>query len=61
MRTMWSTMNSGLSREFINGVQTKQMCCICFAMVPVGELWKDKTGQKWDLCSDECANQAGAE
>lgn len=37
-----------------------KMCCICFKMTPVEDLWVDSKGQKWDLCSDKCAEQAGA-
>jgi len=36
-------------------------CCICFEAVANEDAWQDKDGQKWDLCSAECARQAGAE
>lgn len=43
------------------GNLTHQMCCICFKITPIEDLWKDSEGYKWDLCSVECANRAGAE
>ena len=26
------------------------MCCICFARVPVSELFTDRDGDRWDVC-----------
>lgn len=35
---------------------THKMCCVCFQMVAVENLWIDpETNLKWDLCSDACA------
>jgi hypothetical protein len=40
------------------GQLTHKMCCICFEMVPLRDLWRDVEGQQWDLCSDVCAAKA---
>jgi hypothetical protein len=41
------------------GNLTHKMCCICFEMTSVEDLWVDPMGVKWDICSAECAMQAG--
>lgn len=33
-----------------DGVLTHKMCCVCFEYIPVGELWQDENGQRWDVC-----------
>ena len=37
------------------------MCAICYAYheSPYPNLFVDDTGQKWDVCADPCAAQAG--
>lgn len=42
-----------------DGALTHQMCCICFKMRPLDMLWLDDLGEKWDICSPWCAQQAG--
>lgn len=36
-------------------------CCVCFRMVKVRDLFVDKSGQKWDVCSSNHAHKAGIE
>lgn len=31
------------------------MCCVCFALTPVEDAWRDDDEQAWDICSAECA------
>lgn len=35
------------------------MCPVCFKGTPVTDLFVDSSGQKWDLCSKECAARSG--
>jgi hypothetical protein len=42
-----------------SGHLTHKMCCVCFTMTPVEDLWVDDSGQRWDLCSEECAGELG--
>lgn len=42
-----------------DGVLTHKLCPVCFNMTHVDNLFVDADGQKWDLCSEECAVDAG--
>lgn len=34
-------------------------CCICFKPVTSLTAWQDEDGVRWDICSDQCARDAG--
>lgn len=42
-----------------DGALTHKMCCVCFKMTAVDSLWRDTSGQAWDLCGSRCASAAG--
>jgi hypothetical protein len=53
-------VNHSLSRILNDtGQVTHIMCCICFNVTPVSEVFVDHEGQKWDLCNSVCAAKAG--
>jgi len=33
-----------------DGTVTHRMCCYCFRMVPVVDLWRDADGKQWVTC-----------
>lgn len=53
-------MSTGLSHGFDPETgEAWVMCPVCFKGVPVSDLFVDSSGQKWDLCSKECAAKCG--
>lgn len=47
-----------LTEVVTDGVLTHKMCCVCFAMTPLCDLWTDAEGERWDLCSQDCADKS---
>jgi hypothetical protein len=43
----------------INHPQFGTFCAICFHQLAYDQCAEDTNGQRWDICTGECAQQAG--